>query len=347
MNDFNSPYNLLPPDCPTGGCGAKLDPALLAQCLANLPQPQNPKLLAGFSHSEDAAAYALRDDLAVVSTVDFFPPMLDDPLSFGRIAAANALSDIYAMGAIPILALNLVMAPEKMPLEILQEILAGGAEKIRESGAVLAGGHSIQDASLKYGLAATGTVHPQRILLNHTCQAGDCLILTKPLGTGLVLSAHRAGLATPAALAAAVATMERLNKYAAENFARHPVHAATDVTGFGLVAHAAEMAGADLTLSLNFDSLPLLPSARDYAANHCATAAGQRNRNYVSGLVDLGGLPATDQELLFDPQTSGGLLISLPAEAAEAACMAIRQDDPAAAIVGVVSRREEFAVMVV
>ncbi len=344
---MSSTYPLLPPDCPSGGCGAKLDPALLAQCLAALPQSQNPNLLTGFAHSEDAAAYALRNDLAIVSSVDFFPPMLDDPLSFGRIAAANALSDIYAMGATPLLALNLVCFPEKMPLEILREILAGGAEKIREAGAALAGGHSIQDSGLKYGLAVTGIVHPQQLLRNHTCREGDCLILTKPLGTGLILSAHRAGLATPAALAAAVAAMERLNKYAAENFARHPVHAATDITGFGLLAHAAEMAGDDWTLSLNFDSLPLLPSARDYAANHLATAAGQRNRNHLAGKVEVSGLSAADQEILFDPQTSGGLLISLPAEAAEAACMAIRQEDPAAAIVGVVSRREEFAVLVV
>ncbi len=345
MSDRN--VILLPPDCPTGGCGAKLDPALLGKFLAGLPASADPRLLAGFGHAEDAAVYALAENLAVVSTVDFFPPMVRDPRVFGRIAAANALSDIYAMGAAPLLALNLVCFPEKMAPDILREILAGGAEKMTEAGTILAGGHSIYAAGLMYGLAVTGTVHPDRFLRNHTCRDGDCLILTKALGTGLVLAAERAGMAGGESVAAAIAGMERLNKYAAEKFAGFTVHAATDVTGFGFLGHAAEMAGDDWTLTVNYASLPLLPHARAYAAEHLATAAGQRNRNHLAGKVDFGELPEAEREVLFDPQTSGGLLLSLPAEMADRACAAIRRDDPQAAIVGMVERRGEFAVTVV
>ncbi len=336
-------------DCPTGGCGAKLDPADLAACLAGLPAFHGPDLLAGFGHSEDAAVYRLGADSAIVSTVDFFPPMVEDPRSFGRIAAANAVSDIYAMGGTVLFALNLVCFPEKMDKAILREILAGGAEKIAEAGAAVAGGHSIYDSGLKYGLAVTGRVHPDRFYRNNACRDGDCLILTKALGAGLVLSAARAELAKPDEVRTVVLSMERLNRDAAEKLDAFPVSAVTDVTGFGLAVHALEMAGDDLTLTFDFDSLPLLSGAMEHAANYLATAAGQRNRNHAGAAVDVSRASPAAQEILFDPQTSGGLLIGVPASHAEALCDAIRQNDPVAAIVGRVSAKERdgYSVIVV
>lgn len=342
--DFES---IVPGDCPTGGCGAKIGPAELSTCLAGLPAFASPELLAGFGNAEDAAVYRLNDRDAVVSTVDFFPPMVDDPRSFGRIAAANAMSDVYAMGGRVLFALNLVCFPEKADKGILREILAGGAEKIAEAGAALAGGHSIYDSGLKYGLAVTGRVDPNRFYRNNACRPGDCLILTKPLGIGLTLSAARAGEATAEQLRAAVAVMERLNKDAAEKLTGFSVSAVTDVTGFGLLVHAAEMAGDALTLTFNFDSLPLLPGALDHAAAFLATAAGQRNRNHLGAATDVAALSAAQQEVAFDPQTSGGLLIAVAMDEAEALCDAIRRDDPAAAIVGVAETRKECAVVVV
>lgn len=333
--------------CTSGGCGAKLGPAELSGLLSAIPVLRDPNLLVGFDASDDAAVYRLDDDTAVVSTVDFFPPMLDDPLEFGRVAAANALSDVYAMGGRPVLALNLVCFPGRMDMAILGEILRGGAEKVREAGAVLAGGHSIRDPEIKYGLAVTGLAHPDRVLRNNTCRDGDCLILTKPLGIGLALSALRAGSADAAMARRAVAVMERLNKYAAEKLPAYPVSACTDVTGFGLLVHACEMAGTEHTLTLDFDSLPLLPGTLDHAANFLATAAGQRNRLHAEGKIDIARLSPARQEVLFDPQTSGGLLVSVAAERAEALRDEIARDDPDAAIIGQVSAREEWAVVVV
>lgn len=334
-------------NCTSGGCGAKIGPADLSAYLRNLPLVDDPNLLVGFGSADDAAVYQVSPELAMVSTVDFFPPMVDDPRLFGQIAATNALSDIYAMGARPLFALNLVCFPQKMDKSILGEILTGGAEKIKEAGVALCGGHSIYDHEPKYGLSVTGQVHPDKVLKNNTCRAGDALILTKALGVGLVMSALRAGLAKDDEYEAAVASMTRLNKYAAEKMNCFQVNACTDITGFGLMVHASEMAGDSHTLTINFDSLPLLPGSMKFAEDYLATAAGQRNRNHIASSIDIEGLPAAAQEILFDPQTSGGLLISLPADQAETLCAEIRKDDPAAAIVGQVSDYENHAVVVV
>lgn len=334
-------------NCSSGGCGAKIGPAELSDCLSRLPVTTDPNLLVGFGASDDAAVYRVSPDLAMVSTVDFFPPMVDDPRLFGRIAAANALSDVYAMGAKPLFALNLVCFPQKMDRSILGEILLGGAEKIKEAGAALCGGHSIYDHEPKYGLAVTGQVHPDRILKNNACRPGDALILTKPLGVGLVLSALRAGLTGDEEYGAATDSMVRLNKYASEKMDGFAVNACTDVTGFGLLVHASEMAGGGHSLTIDFDSLPLLPGALKYAGDYLATAAGQRNRNHLAASVDIDAVSAAGQEILFDPQTSGGLLISLPAGQAEDLCAEIKKDDPTAAVIGRVSEREEHAVVVV
>ena len=334
--------------CTSGGCGAKLGPGELAGLLKNLPLLRDPRLLVGFETADDAAVYALSAETAVISTVDFFPPMVEDPELFGRIAAANALSDIYAMGGRPLMALSLVCFPENADdPAALGKILAGGAAKIIEAGAILAGGHSIYDHEPKYGLAVTGLADPRRLWRNQAGVAGDALILTKPLGVGLVMSAARVGLASAEEFSAAAASMERLNKYAAEKAAGFEVHAVTDITGFGLLVHAAEMAGEDKTLVLDFDSLPLLPGALGFAAEYLGTAAGQRNRLHLSPRVDLGRLSAAAEEVLFDPQTSGGLLISLPMSQAAGLCAEIRKDDPAAAIVGQVEAGRGRAVAVV
>jgi selenide,water dikinase len=250
------------------------------------------------------------------------------------------------MGGKPVLALNLVCFPQKTDKKILAEILCGGAEKIREAGAALGGGHSIYDHEPKYGLAVTGHIHPDAILKNNGCRAGDALILTKALGSGLIMNALRAGEARPEEYAAAASVMTRLNKYAAEKLHNFQVNAATDITGFGFLAHAAEMAGDAHSLSIHFDSLPLLPGAMKYAETFLATAAGQRNRNHIAGRVML-DIPEAAQEILFDPQTSGGLLLSLPAQEAEALCAEIKKDDPAAAIVGLVTEYAGYAVEVV
>lgn len=332
-------------NCFTGGCGAKIGPAELGEYLKKIPWPADPNLLVGFGDSDDAAVYQISPELALVSTVDFFPPMVDEPRLFGQIAAANALSDIYAMGARPLFALNLVCFPQKMDKALLGEILSGGAEKIKEAGATLGGGHSIYDHEPKYGLAVTGQVHPDKILKNNTCRAGDALILTKPLGSGLIMAALRAGMIETGEYEAAAASMARLNKYAAEKLEGYQVNACTDITGFGLLVHASEMAGESHTLTINFDSIPLLPGARKYASGFLTTAAGKRNRDHLVNEVKM-DLPQVAKELLFDPQTSGGLLISLPADRAEDLCAEIRRDDPSAAIVGLVSEYEGRSVVV-
>jgi selenide,water dikinase len=332
-------------NCTSGGCGAKIGPGELSELLAALRIKEDPALLVGFESRDDAAVYRISETLALVSTVDFFSPMVEDPYLFGKIAAANALSDIYAMGAVPRYALNLISFPQGLDKKILGEILAGGADKALEAETVIAGGHSIYDHEPKYGLAVTGLADPRRLIRNNTCGEGDALILTKALGVGLVMAGFRAGEAAEGIVGAATASMERLNRYAAEKFSSHTVHACTDVTGFGLAVHAAEMAGDQFTLVINGDSLPLLEGALGFAENFYATAGGQRNRNFMEGRADVSGITAALQEIVFDPQTSGGLLIALPPEEAEALCEAVKQDDPAAAIIGAVCRREEFPVV--
>lgn len=320
--------------CTSGGCGAKLDPAALSGLLSAMPVTEDPRLLVGFGGSDDAAVYEIEGDLLLISTTDFFSPMVDDPYIFGKIAAANALSDVYAMGGKPLLALNLVCFPEALPLEILGEILRGGAEKIKEAGASLAGGHSVYDKEPKYGLAVTGVAKKNRLLRNNTPRVGDILILTKPLGTGVVMAAHRAGLAAVEAVEAAVASMERLNKYASERLSGYNVSACTDITGFGLGGHGLEMAGDKVTLRIDHAALPLLPMAADYAGDFLITAAGQRNRLHSQGRVNAEHLPFALQELVFDPQTSGGLLIAAARNQAGALLEDIRANDPKAAIIG-------------
>ncbi|MFV0352731.1 MAG: selenide, water dikinase SelD [Oscillospiraceae bacterium] len=331
--------------CTSGGCGAKIAPGDLSAILKKLPAFPSGNLLVGYDTSDDAAVYQMSAEQAIISTVDFFSPMVEDPRTFGRIAAANALSDVYAMGGQVLFALNLVCFPQSMDKKLLEEMLQGGAEKVLEAGAIICGGHSIYDHEPKYGLAVTGSVHPQRVLRNTASRAGECLILTKPLGVGLVMSALRGGLATPDAVNAATSSMERLNKYAAEKMEKYDVSACTDVTGFGLLAHACEMSAEKFTLVIDSAQLPLLPHAYDYAENYLATAAGQRNRNFLNGRVDVSNVPAAMQEIVFDPQTSGGLLFCVAEKDAAALLTDIQKDDPSAAIIGQVTPYDDTPVL--
>ena len=309
--------------CKGGGCTAKLGAGILSRVLDRLPRgPADENLLVGYDSRDDGAVYRLSDGLACVHTLDFFPPMVDDPYAFGQIAAANALSDIYAMGGAVRTALNIVCFPEAMDLNILGEILRGGAEKVVESGGVLAGGHSIADSDVKYGLSVTGVVDPEKMYRNNGGRPGDCLLLTKRLGVGIICTANRVGEASPEALAAAVQSMTTLNRDAADCCSRYDIHACTDVTGFGFLGHLHEMMDGRLSCRIDWKRVPYFPEAAAYADEFLLTAAAQRNRNHAGPFVRFEGTPFAVEEVLFDPQTSGGLLAALP----EADALKLRED---------------------
>lgn len=328
--------------CKGGGCTAKLGPGILERVLERLPKgKKDENLLIGFDSHDDAAVYKISEDTAIVQTLDFFPPMVEDPYTFGKVAAANALSDIYAMGGRVITALNIVCFPEKMDLNILGEIMRGGQEKVNEAGGTLAGGHSIADDSVKYGLSVTGVVHPDRILPNDGCCAGDKLILTKPLGVGIIATANRVGETTKEAMDEAVNSMITLNKYAAEIAAKYTVHGCTDVTGFGFLGHLHEMMHGEYSCRIMSSQVPYIADARRCADEFLLTAAGQRNRNYVESRVDFGGVDFAMEEILLDPQTSGGLLISVAPEDAEELLAELQTLSLPCGMVGEVTDKQE------
>ena len=300
--------------CKSGGCSAKIGPEVLHKVLENLPRKKDEHLLVGFDHSDDAAVYQLTNELAIVQTLDFFPPMVEDPYLFGQIAAANALSDIYAMGGEVKTALNIVCYPEKMDINELGRILEGGNDKVTEAGGILVGGHSIHDQDIKYGLSVTGTIHPEHILKNTGCQIGDKLILTKPLGVGIVTTASRFGEASKEALDMAILSMTTLNKYAAEVIKKYRVTSCTDITGFGFLSHLMEMLEDDRTAVIESDQIPYIKESYDYALEFFLTGAAQRNRNYLEHKILFECTDFAMEELLFDPQTSGGLLFSIKSE---------------------------------
>ncbi len=292
---------------------------MLANALTTLTPSTDPNLLVGFGTADDAGVYRLTDDLALVQTVDFFPPIVDDPFDFGRIAAANALSDVYAMGGTPTTAMNLVGFPPTLPIEILGEILRGGESKIREAGAVIVGGHTIKDKELKYGVSVTGTIHPKRIITNANAQIGDRLFLTKALGTGILTTALKRELVTIDEIAAVIEQMATLNRLASELMRSVTTHAATDITGFGLLGHALEMArGSKVTLSIEVNALPILPRALEFATSGVDTTGGKDNDAHVTPHVDLGTFSIEPiRRVLTDPQTSGGLFIAVAASDAD------------------------------
>ena len=333
--------------CTGGGCTAKLGAGVLSHILEKLPRGEkDPNLLVGYDSRDDAAVYRITDDIALVQTVDFFPPMVDDPYIFGQIAAANALSDIYAMGGEVKTALNLVCFPESMNLNILGEILRGGAEKVAEAGGILAGGHSIADSGVKYGLSVTGLVDPHHLTANDTGRPGDKLILTKALGVGLICTANRVGEAAPGAMDAAIASMTTLNKKAAEISRKYVIHAATDVTGFSFLGHLHEMMGRRLSCKIDADAVPVLPGAWQAADDCLYTAAGQRNRNYAGPFVHFEQVPFAMQEILFDPQTSGGLLLAVAPEDADALEKELQSTEMPAAIVGEITEKQNVEIFV-
>jgi selenide,water dikinase len=284
------------------------------QVLHGLPKFNNADMLVGVETSDDAGVYRLRPDLAIVNTVDFFTPIVDDPYVFGQIAAANSLSDVYAMGGEPKTAMNIVCFPKgKMDIEILGEILKGGADKVKESGAVVVGGHSIIDEEIKYGMAITGVIHPDKILRNVGVQEGDALVLTKPLGTGIVTTALKKGKASGQSVEAAVRAMTTLNAAASAVARRFPVHACSDITGFGIMGHAAEMAGgSNVTLVIDSAKLPLLEDAPRLAEKGYVTGGCKRNQDYLKNKIEIDKtLREGLVQVAIDPQTSGGLLIAL------------------------------------
>lgn len=310
-----------------------------------LPKFDDPNLIVGAEGFSDAGVYRLRDDLLIVQSLDFFPPLVDDPFAFGQIAAANSLSDLYAMGARPATALNIVGYPDdQLDLEILGEILRGGAERVRSAGAVIVGGHSVRDSEIKYGLSVTGVVAPDQLLTNQHAKPGDVLVLTKALGTGFVTTALKAGHCDGDVLAAAVRSMSQLNAAGSQAAVALGAHAATDITGFGLAGHAAEMAqSSGVTIVLKMDRLPLLPGAEPLARQGNKTRASATNRRFVEPAMRIEGRPDPVRvEFAFDAQTSGGLLISIAEDRAGQLVEQARSGGAeAACIVGRVQRAEQ------
>jgi selenide,water dikinase len=296
----------------SGGCSAKLSASKLAEVLKDIPSPRHERLLVGIETHDDAGVYKLTDDIAIIQTVDFFPPVCSDPFEFGQIAAANALSDVYAMGGTAITALNLMMFPStRIPLEALAEILKGGMQKVSEAGAVIVGGHTIEDYPPKYGLSVTGIVHPERVITNAAARAGDVLVLTKPIGSGVIVAGRRIGEASDESYRVALDTMKLLNKNGARIMQEFAVRCATDITGFGLLGHARKMAIAGgLTFKIKNGAVPLLPGAFELADKGCIPGAAFRNQEFVEqGCRFHASVDYTRKMLLCDSQTSGGLLI--------------------------------------
>lgn len=320
------------------GCGAKVGAGVLAQLLDGLKTHQDANLLVGFDKSDDASVYKVSDDLALVQTVDFFPPIADDPYLFGQIAATNALSDVYAMGGEPKLALNLLCVPETMPREAVHELLRGGYDKAYEAGTIITGGHSILDPEPKYGLAVTGFVHPDKVLTNSGAKPGDVLLLTKPIGIGILTTAAKADLVSKEGMELACKLMTTLNKSARDAMVKYTVHACTDVTGFGLLGHAYEMAqGSDVEITLNVDRIDLIPEALELARIGILPAGMYRNRKFAESGVDAGNVELALQDMLYDPQTAGGLLMAVSPEDADALFEELKTAVPSAQRIGTVA----------
>lgn len=286
-----------------------------------MPLINDPNLIAGIEHCDDAGVYKLSDDLALIQTLDFFTPIVNDPYTFGQVAAANSLSDVYAMGGIPLTAMNIICFPIKtMDMSILHDILRGGLDKMREAGVTLVGGHSVEDQELKYGLSVTGTIHPDRVILNRGARVGDALILTKPLGTGIINTVLKANMAPDDMVNKSIQCMAALNRKASELMMQLPqVHACTDITGFGLLGHASEMIeDSDVGLSIQASSVPVFSEVQPFVEMGIIPGGLNRNRSFRAHMIETGpDCPPWLVDVFFDPQTSGGLLISLPKPAAE------------------------------
>ncbi|MBR4888509.1 MAG: selenide, water dikinase SelD [Clostridia bacterium] len=325
------------------GCGAKMGAGTLAKMLEGFRAHSDPRLIVGYDKSDDASVYVLNENTALIQTTDFFPPIVDDPYLYGKIAATNALSDVYAMGGEPKLALNILCAAEGMADETIREILRGGYDAAYEAGAIITGGHTIKGAEPIYGLAVSGFVHPEKVLTNSNAKPGDVLILTKPLGVGVLTTGAKAEMVEPAVMDRIYRQMATLNKYARDIMVKYEVHSCTDVTGFGLLGHGYEMAqGSECSVHIAVEKIPFHEEALELAAMGLIPAGAYSNREYAQkGVQVTCNIPLAMQDLLYDPQTSGGLLFALPeSEAAE--CLAeMKEIIPQAEIIGYVREKEE------
>ena len=325
------------------GCGAKVGAGTLVHLLEGFRTHSDPRLLVGYDKSDDASVYYLDENTALVQTTDFFPPIVDDPFLYGQIAAANAISDVYAMGGEPKLALNILCLPESMTAEMVQELLRGGYDKAYEAGAIITGGHTIHGAEPIYGLAVSGFVHPKKVLTNSGAKPGDVLMLTKPLGVGVLTTAAKAGLVPDNVMQRIYRQMATLNKAARDIMVRYRVHSCTDVTGFALLGHSFEMAqGSGCTIHMQSKNVPFHQEAWEFADMGFLPAGAYRNRDYAEGGVTVqNGVSRTMQDLLYDPQTSGGLLMAVDAADAESCLKELQEVIPCAAAVGYVTDRQE------
>lgn len=329
------------------GCGAKVGAGTLSKLLKDLKVINDPNLLVGFDTSDDASVYKINDELALVHTIDFFPPMVDDPYTFGQIAATNALSDIYAMGGEPKLAQNVLIVPKNMPRETVYEILRGGYDKAYEAGVMITGGHSIYGDEPVYGLAVTGFVRPDKMLTNSGAKAGNVLFLTKPLGIGILMTARKAGLLSPEGEALCVRLTTTLNRAVAEAIRPFTIHACTDVTGFSLLGHGLEMAeGSGVSLLIHPEQIDLMREAIEFAKMGLLPEGMYRNREFAEAKSDLGDMPQEICDVLFDPQTSGGLLIAAASEDADSVYEALKAVAPSAQRIGeVIEQREKLVIL--
>ncbi|MCC8139355.1 MAG: selenide, water dikinase SelD [Lachnospiraceae bacterium] len=330
------------------GCGAKVGAGMLVKLLNDLPVRHDDRLLVGYDKSDDACVYVVDDDTAIVQTLDFFPPIVDDPRLFGQIAACNALSDVYAMGAEPKLALNIMTISSAMTRDAVQEVLRGGYEKAFEADTIIAGGHTIEDLEPKYGLSVTGFVHPKRVLKNSGAKPGDALILTKPLGVGILTTAAKADLVDDATLQKLYAQMARLNRAARDSMVKYEIHSCTDVTGFSLMGHSYEMAaGSACSIHLQTDEIPYHHEAWDMADMGFVPAGAYRNRDYVEHHVKWEKpVPRPMQDILFDPQTSGGLLIAVAEQDAQTLLRELQAQMDDVKIVGYVTELKDQELIV-
>ena len=323
------------------GCGAKVGAGTLVHLLEGFKTHTDPRLIVGYDKSDDASVFVINEDTALVQTTDFFPPIVDDPFLYGQIAAANALSDVYAMGGEPKLALNIMCLAEGMDSKTVQDILRGGYDKAYEAGAIITGGHTIQGAEPIYGLAVSGFVHPDKVLTNSGAKPGDALILTKPLGIGILTTSAKADMVAKDVLDRIYAQMATLNKKARDIMVKYSVHSCTDVTGFALMGHGFEMAqGSDCTIHIQTNQVPYHPEAYELAEMGFIPAGAYRNREYAeAGVKNVAGIPRAMEDILFDPQTSGGLLIALPADEAQECLKELKEQIPQAAIIGYVTEK--------
>lgn len=325
------------------GCGAKVGAGTLVKLLEGLPVLQDERLIVGYDKSDDASVYVINDELAIVQTIDFFPPIVDDPFLFGQIAAANALSDVYAMGGEPKLAMNVMCVTNQMGKDAIHEILRGGYDKAYEAGTIITGGHTIEDPEPKYGLSVTGFVHPRKVLTNSSATEGDVLILTKPLGIGILTTSAKADMVESSLMDKIYKQMATLNKAARDIMVNHEVHGCTDVTGFALLGHSCEMArGSELTIHIDTGKVPYHKEAYELAEMGFIPAGAYRNRDFAQKDVKVAGdVSRAMQDILYDPQTSGGLMMAVPEKEAGRLLSELKDSIPCAEMIGYVTKKED------